>query len=92
MLKGNEITEISKNILYELMKDFTDSNILSNSINTKLMDFKIKDAREDFEKKYLIYNLEKFKYNVSKMSLQIGMERTALYRKLKLLKIDTEIK
>jgi two-component system nitrogen regulation response regulator NtrX len=92
MLKSNEITEISMNILYELMKDFTDSNILNNSINTKLMDFKIKEAREDFEKKYLIYNLEKFKYNVSKMSSEIGMERTALYRKLKLLKIDTEIK
>ena len=51
------------------------------------MDFKIKEAREDFEKKYLIYNLEKFKYNVSKMSSEIGMERTALYRKLKLLRL-----
>ena len=55
------------------------------------MNLKIKDARDEFEKNYLMYNLEKFEYNVSKMSVEIGMERTALYRKLKLLKINMEI-
>ena len=38
-----------------------------------------------------IPNLEKFKYNVSKMSSKIGMERTALYRKLKTLNITMEL-
>ena len=51
------------------------------------MNLKIKEAREEFEKNYLLYNLDKFDYNISKMSGEIGMERTALYRKLKLLKI-----
>ena len=46
--------------------------------------------RERFLKKYLEYNLDKFNMNISKMSKQIGMERTALYRKLKSLNIKTE--
>ena len=55
------------------------------------MNMCIKSAREDFEKKYLLFNLEKFKYNVTKMAQEIGMERTAIYRKLKLLNIKTEL-
>ena len=42
------------------------------------MNLKIKDAREGFEKNYLIYNLEKFKYNVAKMSQELLMERISL--------------
>ena len=42
--------------------------------------------QERFLKKYLGYNLNKFN-NITKMSKEIGMERTALYRKLKLLNI-----
>ena len=55
------------------------------------MNLNIKNAREDFEKKYLLYNLEKYKYNVSKMAKEIGMERTAIYRKLKLLNIKVDL-
>ena len=55
------------------------------------MNMSIKSAREDFEKKYLLFNLEKFKYNVTKMAKEIGMERTAIYRKLKLLNIKTDL-
>ena len=65
----------------------TQSKFLSN----ESMNLNLKEAREEFEKKYLIYNLEKFKYNVSKMSSKIGMERTALYRKLKTLNIPMEL-
>ena len=43
--------------------------------------------QEKFLKKYLGYNLSKFNNNITKMSKEIGMERTALYRKLKLLNI-----
>ena len=88
MLNDKDVEKISKNDLLELNKNLSDfdSTFLNDSMNLK-----IKDAREGFEKNYLIYNLEKFKYNIAKMSQEIGMERTALYRKLKLLKINTEI-
>ncbi len=87
MLNHTNINVITKNDLLDIFTDLVDqnSNYSGNSMNLS-----IKDAREEFEKKYLIYNLEKFKYNVSKMSDAIGMERTALYRKIKLLNINTE--
>ena len=44
-------------------------------------------------KKYnIIYHLVIYdKYNVSKMANEIGMERTAIYRKLKLLNIKMDL-
>ena len=64
-----------------------EKNFLGES---NIFDHNIKSAREGFEKRYLEHNLNKFKKNITKMSLEIGMERTALYRKLKSLNIKTE--
>ena len=47
----------------------------------------LKEARENFEKEYLSSQLKKFGGNVSKMAKFIGMERSALHRKLKGLNI-----
>ena len=43
----------------------------------------LKEARENFEKEYLTTQLKKFNGNISKTADFIGMERTALHRKLK---------
>tara|TARA_B100001996_G_scaffold75832_1_gene56005 strand:+ start:1289 stop:2647 length:1359 start_codon:yes stop_codon:yes gene_type:complete len=59
------------------------------SSNEKTFDVKetlavpLKEARENFEKEYLTTQLKKFGGNISKMSKFIGMERSALHRKLK---------
>ena len=45
----------------------------------------LKEARESFEKQYLVSQLKKFSGNISKTAKFIGMERSALHRKLKLL-------
>ena len=45
----------------------------------------LKEARENFEKEYLTTQLKKFGGNISKMAQFIGMERSALHRKLKTL-------
>ena len=42
-----------------------------------------KEARENFEKDYLTTQLKKFGGNVSKTAKFVGMERSALHRKLK---------
>ena len=88
MLNNKSIKEINKNHLIELGDNLTNSK---ESYTENNMNLKIKEAREEFEKNYLLYNLDKFDYNISKMSGEIGMERTALYRKLKSMKIKTEI-
>ena len=43
----------------------------------------LKEARENFEKEYLTTQLKKFGGNISKTAKFIGMERSALHRKLK---------
>ena len=81
----NQITEES---LVKLLLNFVGNTNIVGDAN--LLDQNLKNAREIFEKKYLEYNLNKFNNNISEMSHEIGMERTALYRKLKLLSIKTE--
>jgi DNA-binding NtrC family response regulator len=48
----------------------------------------LRQAREQFEKAYLEYQLDKHGGNVSKMAKEAGMERTHLYRKLRSLGIE----
>jgi DNA-binding NtrC family response regulator len=48
----------------------------------------LRQAREDFEKLYLEYQLQQSEGNISRMAKVVGMERTHLYRKLKSLEIE----
>ena len=67
------------NIIKESLKTPDSSNITSeNSLSVPL-----KEARENFEKEYLTTQLKKFNGNISKTANFIGMERSALHRKLK---------
>jgi len=71
------------NIIKESLK-MDDINELSFE---KSLSVPLKEARENFEKEYLSSQLKKFGGNVSKMAKFIGMERSALHRKLKGLNI-----
>jgi two-component system, NtrC family, nitrogen regulation response regulator NtrX len=53
----------------------------------ELSSLSLKEAREAFEKKYLKIQLKRFDNNISKIANAIGMERSALHRKLKTLDI-----
>ena len=68
------------------------SNIIKESLKFGNYDEKIsenrlsvplKEAREKFEKEYLTMQLKKFNGNISKTADFVGMERSALHRKLK---------
>jgi two-component system nitrogen regulation response regulator NtrX len=59
-----------------------DQTLLKSSLSVTL-----KEARENFEKEYLTTQLRKFKGSISKTAMFIGMERSALHRKIKVLKI-----
>ena len=52
-----------------------------------VLTYPLKEAREKFEKNYLTSQLKKHKGNISKTAEFIGMERSALHRKLKSLGI-----
>jgi len=48
----------------------------------------LREAREQFEREYLSYQLLQAKGSVGKLAESVGMERTHLYRKLRALGID----
>ena len=61
---------------------------LGGSRHEGLFDMPLREAREQFERDYLIYQLKKAGGSVGKLSDSVGMERTHLYRKLRSLGID----
>lgn len=52
---------------------------------TVMMSAPLREAREGFEREYLRVQIRRFSGNISKTAAFIGMERSALHRKLKLL-------
>ena len=49
----------------------------------------LREARELFEREYLIAQINRFSGNISKTASFVGMERSALHRKLKMLGVVT---
>ena len=89
---GN-IRELKNNIERELIigekHDLSNNNDLNSAFDQKnVISMPIKNAREAFEKNYLSSQLKRFNGNISKTASFIGMERSALHRKLKQLKIS----
>ena len=51
--------------------------------STHLMSLPLREAREVFESKYLLAQIDRFGGNISKTAEFVGMERSALHRKIK---------
>ena len=80
------INEKSINI-NQLVQDSLSQKNIADSVDDNVLSFPLKEAREKFEKNYLASQLKKHKGNISKTAEFIGMERSALHRKLKSLGI-----
>ena len=86
LILGNEETIDVQEVESSLGIIEREQNItVSNNFN---FDLPLRNARENFEKAYLEYQLEKAGGSVSKVANAVGIERTHLYRKLKMLGID----
>ena len=57
--------------------------------NTNLMTMPLRDAREVFEREYLLAQISRFGGNISRTAQFVGMERSALHRKLKTLGVNS---
>ncbi len=77
ILSNNNQNKI-KTIIKESIKQGGIETLKNNNLSIPL-----KEARENFEKEYLTTQLKKFGGNISKMAKFVGMERSALHRKLK---------
>ncbi len=82
--------EVGKLIIsYDSTKD---NQNFSDIIQKKMLSLSLKNARELFEKEYINLQIQRFNNNVSKTAEFIGMERSALHRKLKLLNNNKDSK
>ena len=79
----------NKNNVNQLVQDaLSQKNFSKNQdLYENVLSFPLKEAREKFEKNYLTSQLKKHKGNISKTAEFVGMERSALHRKLKTLGI-----
>ena len=59
------------------------------SLGASFAGYSLREAREMFEREYLISQIDRFGGNISKTAQFVGMERSALHRKLKSLDIAT---
>ncbi len=66
-----------------IIKESLKSGINNSKVNENNLSVPLKEAREKFEKEYLSLQLKKFNGNISKTAAFVGMERSALHRKLK---------
>jgi len=77
------------NNINQIIQDALSQKKVSKDLDSyeNVLTFPLKEAREKFEKNYLTSQLKKHKGNISKTAVFVGMERSALHRKLKTLGI-----
>ena len=73
----------TKHKISNIIKESLKSDNFNEKINENSLSVPLKEARENFEKEYLTIQLKKFNGNISKTANFVGMERSALHRKLK---------
>ena len=79
-------------IIGEKFDDSDSNNKNFNDESKNVISMPLKNARRIFEKNYLQSQIKRFNGNISKTASFIGMERSALHRKLKQLGINEEEK
>ncbi|MDT8319796.1 MAG: sigma-54 dependent transcriptional regulator [Xanthomonadales bacterium] len=80
--------EISVAEVEEYLRKTPRGPATSNGSHPKFFDLPLREAREQFEREYLVYKLREAGGSVGKLADSVGMERTHLYRKLRALGID----
>ena len=71
--------------IINIIKESLSRSLDENFSVTDTLSVPLREARESFEKEYLISQIKKFGGNISKTAKFVGMERSALHRKLKIL-------
>lgn len=86
-------------VVEKIKSDMLPQDVINNSVNISkpdtnldMMSMPLREAREVFERQYLSAQMNRFNNNISKTSTFVGMERSALHRKLKMLSIHAASK
>ena len=88
MASGDDDTTISAEMLPPEIGAIT-PEVLRWEKGGEIMALPLRDARELFEREYLLAQVTRFGHNISRTAEFVGMERSALHRKLKSLGLST---
>ncbi|MDC1296677.1 hypothetical protein N8X83_01305 [Alphaproteobacteria bacterium] len=88
MILNQNLNDEEDFLIENLPLDMGDYDEKQNEENN--LELSLKEARNNFEKNYLLSQIKRFNGNIKNISNFTGMERTALYRKFKSLNIDIE--
>ena len=89
LILGDPSEKISSDELISSEVKSQDNSENSNLISQQLSNMSLREAREIFERDYLILQINRFGGNISKTASFVEMERSALHRKLKSLGITS---
>ena len=87
ILSINENSNDINQLIHDSLSQKRSSDNIDEKSEENVLLYPLKEAREKFEKNYLTSQLKKHKGNISKTAEFVGMERSALHRKLKSLGI-----
>lgn len=87
LTRGDEGATLSADLLPKEIGELLPSTSTGGQEGEHLMSMPLREAREIFEREYLTAQIARFGGNISKTSEFVGMERSALHRKLKSLSI-----
>ena len=82
--------KIKKPINESICRSFLNSPDVKIGKNMDVLAMSLRKAREHFEREYLFAQVNRFGGNISQTASFIGMERSALHRKLKTLGVNQE--
>ena len=92
-----EVMNISQNLVNDmislpeiLMIDDIKKMIDNSTVNSDLYDLNYKEAKEKFERDFLIQKLKNNNWNMTLTSKSLNLDRVSLYRKLKTLNIKID--
>lgn len=88
LTSGGPETLIAADMLPSEISASSQVNV-NGSGSEHIMAMSLREARETFEREYLMAQISRFGGNISRTAAFIGMERSALHRKLKSLGVNT---
>ncbi len=89
LILGQESGPIMPNEIPDVETENNIGKPSSGFINSNFINLPLREAREVFEREYLITQIERFSGNISRTAQFVGMERSALHRKIKTLDIGS---
>jgi len=89
LILGNDNKAIDPKEFGSSTPETTQSDSGGASLNAAFSGLPLREAREMFEREYLVAQINRFGGNISRTANFVGMERSALHRKLKSLNVIT---